>query len=202
MLHRRHFLQNSLAATLSATGLAWHGLSAQEPGKSIVGAAEHFLDTLPTKIKTKVLFAYGDEERYLWDFVPLNDTSKRIATRKGISLEDCSNEALTAAMQLLQFSVGQQGFEWSKIIMGRESILAELEPRNAWFRKPGWYFITFFGKPSSRGVWGWRLDGHHLSVNCTIQDGELISTSPSFFGVNPVTIKHGARAGTRDCITA
>jgi hypothetical protein len=194
---RRQFLQSSLAAAFAVPTLL-----AQQPANSIVDAAQQYVDTLSTSVKEKVLFDFACPERYLWDFVPLNDTNKRIATRKGISLDDSSEVSRAAALRLLHTSLGQQGFEWCRTIMEREAILAELEPRNAWFRKPGWYFVTFYGKPTATGQWGWRLDGHHLSVNCTIRDGQLISASPYFMGVNPVTIKHGAKKGTRDCITA
>jgi hypothetical protein len=85
--------------------------------------------------------------------------------------------------------------------MAREEVLAELEPQNAWFRKPGWYFVSVFGTPAAAGRWGWRLDGHHLSVNVTVADGRVVSASPLFMGVNPVTIKHGPRQGERETIT-
>ncbi len=197
MLSRRHFLLSSLAATVATPVL----FSQQPTELSIHEAGRQLVDALSSSTREKVLLPFDHAEKFNWDFVPLNDTSKRISTRKGISLDDCTREARTAVLALLRSSVSQQGYEWCKAIMEREAILAELEPRNAWFRKPGWYFVTLYGQPARTGVWAWRLDGHHLSVSCTVKDGELISASPFFMGVNPVTIMHGPKKGTRDTIT-
>ena len=39
-------------------------------------------------------------------------------------------------------------------------------------RNPDWYFVSVFGKPSKTGKWGWRIEGHHLSVNFTLDRGQ------------------------------
>jgi hypothetical protein len=44
------------------------------------------------------------------------------------------------------------------------------------------------------------LDGHHLSASFSIEDGEIVSATPFFMGLNPVTIMHGPRKGVRDTI--
>ena len=38
-------------------------------------------------------------------------------------------------------------------------------------RNPDWYFFTVFGTPSKTGKWGWRVEGHHLSLNFTMDKG-------------------------------
>jgi hypothetical protein len=59
-------------------------------------------------------------------------------------------------------------------------------------RDPGKYFVSIFGE-SEKGAWGYRFEGHHVSLNYTIVDG--IASSPSFFGSNPAQILDGrARA--------
>ena len=52
-------------------------------------------------------------------------------------------------------------------------------------RDPGRYFLTIFGKPDVQGTWGWSFEGHHLSLNFVIQDGEVISETPSFWVRQP-----------------
>jgi hypothetical protein len=57
--------------------------------------------------------------------------------------------------------------------------------------------VSIFGKPAKTGKWGWRIEGHHLSVNFTIDRGEVESPTPFLFGANPATVKAGDRAGLR-----
>ena len=64
-------------------------------------------------------------------------------------------------------------------------------------RNPDWYFVSVFGKPSKTGKWGWRIEGHHLSVSFTIDRGQVESPTPFFFGANPATVKAGPKAGLR-----
>jgi hypothetical protein len=63
-------------------------------------------------------------------------------------------------------------------------------------RDPSWYFVSVFGEPGN-GQWGWRLEGHHLSVNFTLDKGEVISASPVVFATNPAEIKAGPDKGKR-----
>src|SRR5262249_21828101 len=58
------------------------------------------------------------------------------------------------------------------------------------------YFFTLFGEPAENGVWGYRVEGHHLSQNFTVVNGK-VADSPSFFGTNPAEIRIGPRRGLR-----
>ncbi len=64
-------------------------------------------------------------------------------------------------------------------------------------RDPEAYYLTIFGEPSSSRTWGWRLEGHHVSLNATLVDGQELVTAPSFFGANPAEIRQGPRTGLR-----
>jgi hypothetical protein len=55
--------------------------------------------------------------------------------------------------------------------------------------------VSIFGSPGK--TWGWRVEGHHLSVNFTVVEGKEISAAPSFFGSNPAEVKQGPRKGLR-----
>lgn len=198
LISRREMLQAALVAALSGSTLLAQDKTAN---RSITGAAAQFLDAVPASQRSKILLQLDDKERYNWDFVPLNDTKTKQSTRRGVALDDMNAEARTAAMALLAASTSVAGYRWSQDVMAREAILAEFEPRNTWYRKPGWYFVTIYGTPAATGRWGWRLDGHHLSVNCTVNDGEIVSSTPFFMGLNPVTIMHGENKGKRETIT-
>jgi hypothetical protein len=70
-------------------------------------------------------------------------------------------------------------------------------PRQRFARDPLEYFVTIFGTPSAKGAWGWRLDGHHISLHFTIEDGEAVASSPTFFGTNPAQVMDGPKKGLR-----
>jgi hypothetical protein len=82
--------------------------------------------------------------------------------------------------------------------MSLEALLAELEgPKGANVRDPNWYFVSVFGDPTQTGPWAWRFEGHHLSVNVTLDKGRVTTASPIVFGANPAEVKAGARKGLR-----
>src|SRR5262249_35190755 len=78
-----------------------------------------------------------------------------------------------------------------------EAILNDLEMGKGPVRSPGWYFFTVFGNPSASGRWGWRVEGHHLSLNFTIEEGKVIASTPAFYRANPARVKDGERKGVR-----
>jgi hypothetical protein len=79
--------------------------------------------------------------------------------------------------------------------MSLEAILHERETDGRMVRNPEWYFFAVFGKPSKTGKWGWRVEGHHLSLNFVVDGGRLVAATPAFFGANPAIVKGGERKG-------
>jgi hypothetical protein len=59
------------------------------------------------------------------------------------------------------------------------------------------YFVSVFGMPGTQAAWGWRLEGHHLSLNFTIVPSKSIAVTPAFFGANPAEVRSGALKGLR-----
>ena len=59
-------------------------------------------------------------------------------------------------------------------------------------RDPELYYLTVFGDPSANGAWGWRLEGHHVSLRFAIDNGKLlVSSTPQFLGANPAEVPYG-----------
>ncbi len=56
-------------------------------------------------------------------------------------------------------------------------------------RDPLNYHFCIFGQPSANEPWGWRFEGHHLSLNFTSTEGLLSSATPTFFGTNPGIVR-------------
>jgi hypothetical protein len=80
--------------------------------------------------------------------------------------------------------------------MSLEDVLKILENGKGPVRDPEGYFVSVFGEPAQQGVWGYRVEGHHVSQNFTIVNGKVVG-SPSFFGSNPAEVREGPRKGLR-----
>jgi Protein of unknown function (DUF3500) len=179
--------------------LAGVGLIAQErqpAGSRMASTAQAFLALLNPEQRAAATFPFDDPERVNWDFVPLQDEQKN-SKRKGLRLEKMTPEQRNAALGVLRSALSPGGFESASTIMSFENLLAELEAGGAMVRNPGWYFVTVFGEPSQTAKWGFRFEGHHLTVNITLDGGNIISTTPTVFGSNPAVVLDGPRKGAK-----
>ncbi len=112
------------------------------------------------------------------------------------------------AHDLLKAGLSQRGYMTATQIMELENVLAALEASqraaatqqpagNAFVRDPERYFFSIFGTPSTRNTWGWRVEGHHISLHFTVANGTLVVAAPSFFGSNPAEVREGPKKGLR-----
>jgi hypothetical protein len=177
-------------------GVAYFAQEQAPLGARMADAAQGLLASLSDEQRAKINFDFDDKERFNYAFVPLQDKEKK-PTRKGLRLEEMTDGQKKAVLELLKSGTSDKGFEQAVTIMSLETILHDLEKNGAMVRNPGWYFVTIFGKPARTGKWGWRIEGHHLSLNFTVVDGQVLSSTPAFFGANPAEIKFGERKGTR-----
>lgn len=160
-------------------------LSAQD----ISSKANTFIDLLDAPLKAKTVYPMKDEERFNWHFVPRQ--------RNGPTLHDFSPAQREAALDLLHASMSEQGFQRATNVFKLEKILQGVEGKaeNDAYRDPLNYHFTIFGKPSPDKPWGWRLEGHHISLNFSSAKGEIVSATPSFFGSNPAVVPSGKDKG-------
>jgi hypothetical protein len=188
----------ALIALMTVAGIAYVAQQADTSGPTIVSAAQTFVGTLSADQKKQAIFDYDSAERFNWHFIPLQDKQTRKYTRKGLPLEEMSADQKKAALALLKAGTSESGNVAVTTIMSLEAILLEQEgPKSAMVRNPGWYFFTVFGTPSKTGKWGWRVEGHHLSMNFTMEGTQVVSSTPCFFGANPAQVKTGAKKGDR-----
>ncbi|MCS7167991.1 MAG: DUF3500 domain-containing protein [Gemmatales bacterium] len=180
---------------LMLAGLAYFGHEAEPSGLKMIQAAQSFLDTLSPELRQKAMFPLNHEERYNWHFIPLEQNRK--PTRKGVGLFEMNEAQKQAALHLLRSALSPEGYQTALTIMSLEAILHELEQGKGPTRDPQWYFFTIFGQPSRDTEWGWRVEGHHLSLNFTIARGEVISSTPAFWGANPAVVPSGPKKGQR-----
>nr|WP_245970259.1 DUF3500 domain-containing protein [Pseudochryseolinea flava] len=83
--------------------------------------------------------------------------------------------------------------------MALENVLRQVENRgpNDTYRDPENYHFTIFGAPDQTEPWGWRFEGHHISLNFAFSNGQMQSSTPSFFGCNPAIVKEGPKRGVQ-----
>ena len=177
-------------AALGVIGLAvWAGTNSEQSGAEMTKAAERLMNTLNDGQKSKACFGYDDPERINWHFIPRE--------RKGLTIKDMEPAQRALAFGLLRTGVGADGFLKATTIMSLEQILRDMEQGRGPLRDPERYFLSLFGTPSNSGRWGWRIEGHHLSLNFTIDGGKIVSATPAFFGSNPGEVRQGPRKGLR-----
>lgn len=152
----------------------------------MAAAANQFLQTLSGSQKAKAQFKFEDEERYDWHYVPKN--------RNGIPLRELNNDQHNAAMELLRTALSDPGFKKTTSIIKLEAVLREVENASPDYRDPGKYYFSIFGDPKD-SIWGWRLEGHHISFNFSSQNNELVSATPGFLGANPAVVLSGPEKG-------
>jgi hypothetical protein len=102
------------------------------------------------------------------------------------------------AHAMMSAVLGYRGMIKATTIMSLEPILAELEgPDRQFPRDPELYYFSIFGSPSTSGRWGWRLEGHHVAINATMDGGRFVSATPAMLGSNPAEVRQGPRRGLR-----
>jgi Protein of unknown function (DUF3500) len=167
---------------------------------NMADAATKFLATLSAEQKTLATFPFENTtEREHFGFVP-----SEMFPRNGLTIGAMSEPQRKAAHDLLRSGLSQKGYMTATAIMELESILNEIEnppgaapPQRPLERNPVKYYVSVFGTPSTKGNWGWRVEGHHVSLNFTIVHGQMVSTAPHFFGSNPAEVKTGPKTGLR-----
>src|ERR1041385_3994787 len=178
----------SLAASiLLAAQFASSPSFASAPGREMADAANNFLASLTPEQKTKATYEFKDEERYDWHFIP--------KPRKGLPFKEMTSPQRLLAHALLNSGLSQRGYAKAASIMSLEQILYEVENKSP-SRDADLYFVTIFGTPGSSS-WGWRVEGHHVSLNFSLKSEEVLAVTPSFFGANPAQIQSGPRKGLR-----
>lgn len=162
-------------------------LNAAAPEKEMSTAAQRFHDALTPEQRGKAIYEWNDDERFDWHFIP--------KPRKGLPFKEMTDEQKPLAHALVKTALSKPGYLKVTNIMSLENILFEMENKSP-MRDIGLYYITIFGSPQ-KSDWGWRLEGHHLSLNFFIFGGKLASVTPSFLGTNPAEIPGGPRKGLR-----
>jgi hypothetical protein len=184
-----------VVAAASVAAAALWGKDAEPAAARMFAAADSLVGSLDAQQKAQAVFGFDDAERSNWHFVPHQKQKKPL--RKGLPLEQMTAEQKALALRLVEAGTSPSGFSKATTIMSLENLLKDLEKNGVNVRNPDWYFLSVFGTPSKSGRWGWRVEGHHLSLNFTLDKGQVVGATPFFFGANPAEVKAGTRKGLR-----
>lgn len=176
----------------ASVALTMAPLGAHESAVEMADAAKAWLQSLTKEQKGQATFKLTDKERENWHFIPKPFEGKGM--RGGLVLKDMEPQQRHLAYALLSSGMSHRGFLTATQIMSLEHVLWEMEQDAK--RDTMMYYVSIFGEPGS-DAWGWRFEGHHLSINFTIADGKVTSATPNFFASNPGEILQGPRKGLR-----
>ncbi len=155
------------------------GAAAREVVQRMGEAANNFLAALSTDQRAKAQLDFADEsERTTWHYTP--------TPRRGLPLGEMDRKQHRLAQRLIMTGLSRPGWVTASTIMGLETTLDGLEgwTTAGWWRDVNLYFVTIFGQPHESQPWGWRFEGHHISLNYTIVGGQIVAPTPTFFGAN------------------
>jgi hypothetical protein len=189
----------AVALALLVSGVMGSTIASQRTGATMAKSATAFLDSLTTEQREKAADPLNSPDRTHWNFIPTN-----MFPRQGLPIKEMTEPQRKLAHELLKSGLSQRGYTTTTAIMDQlEAILRDTEAAarggkpGGNIRDPELYFFTVFGTPAAKGTWGWRVEGHHVSLHFTIADGAAVVGAPSFWGTNPAEVREGPKKGFR-----
>ncbi len=162
--------------------------SQDPPGARMRAAAEAVVASVEPGKRARLVLPLADPQRTEWHYTP--------RSRPGLAFGELDAAQRDAVHRLLRTALSSVGHRKVLNIIELELVLREIETFGL-LRDPGKYSVVFFGAPGASQPWGWRFEGHHLSLNFTLRGDAAVATTPSFFGANPAEVRKGPRQGLR-----
>ena len=154
----------------------------QQIAQSMAEIAQELISSLDPKKTAELVYEFENSSREHWHFFP------NWSGRKGIPLSQFSKKQNGYIKELLLLLLTSEAFQEQENIRLIHGLRKDLsDPSNPMNH----YYLSIFGSPSTSTTWGWRFEGHHLSLNCTLVDGKLFSVTPSFWGSSPIRANDG-----------
>ena len=182
----------AISVLLMSLAVAAAAQDKEHPSASVAArmrdSVERFVAALPEKSRAQAMRPFEDRDRLDWHYVP--------RSRNGIALKELDPAGREAVHGLLRSALSASGYRKAVNIIELELVLREIETFG-WMRDPERYHLTVYGTPDRARRWGWRFEGHHLSLNFTLAGDKMAVDTPSFFGANPATVAGGPKKGLR-----
>ena len=150
--------------------------------------ATDLLNSLSDSQKKVVSFTFDDPAKTRWHFLPHSSFK-----REGLPLSDMTPRQIKKTYALLEAYLSVNGYEQMEQIINLENYLALVE-NSPFVRDPTKYYMAVYGKPEKDSIWAWSFEGHHVSLNFTINSND-VSFAPSFWGSNPGIVPDGPEKG-------
>ena len=181
-----------IAAALVLVSVTASTVASQRSATAMSSAASKWLASLSPEQRDRAVFPFDSEERMRWHYVP-NETFPR----KGLTIKDMTESQRALAHELLKTGLSARGYLTATSIMELEKVLRAIEGGVRMARDHEAYLFSVFGTPGDKQAWGWRFEGHHLSVRFDVVGAKMTASSPAFFGANPAEVRDGPQKGTR-----
>lgn len=194
-MNRLTALRLTVVTALVAVSGAGILIASQKSAATMAKSATAFLDSLSAEQKARAVFPFNSEDRLRWHFIP-----NEMFPRKGLMLKDMNETQRRLAHDLLRSGLSARGYTKVTSIIELEDILKVVEAGGRFARNKEEYLFSVFGTPGAKGSWGWRVEGHHISLRFAVVDGAVsgdVSSSPMFLGTNPAEVQDGAKKGLR-----
>jgi len=188
----RRMKRLAIAAALVLVSVTASTVASQRSATAMSSAASKWLASLSPEQRDRAVFPFDSEERMRWHYVP-NETFPR----KGLTIKDMTEAQRVLAHELLKTGLSARGYLTATSIMELEKVLRAIEGGVRMARDHEAYLFSVFGTPGDKQAWGWRFEGHHLSVRFDVVGAKMTASSPAFFGANPAEVRDGPQKGTR-----
>ena len=178
----------------------------QDNTASIKKSVTTFIDSLTILQKKRALVDFGDTMRTEWNNLPIG-----LRPRIGINIGSLTDTQRKLLHRILSASLSSQGYLKATGIMHMDNLLnmyydtllsrKEIkEDAYNRLRALKWshqnFYIAFFSNPATDSVWGFKLEGHHLSLNFTFHNRQ-VAVTPMFVGSDPAEYGITEYAGWR-----
>jgi hypothetical protein len=199
MTNRIYFLLCSISfllVTFSANSQASYNNEIKQVAVSLYNSFDNLQ-------KRSAELNFNDTARIKWNNLPVG-----LRARAGISIGNMTDDQRKLVHRILSASLSSQGYLKATSIMHLDDLLNRYydslyfkkvinDTTYTFVRSLLWshknYFFAFFGNPTD-SIWGYKLEGHHLSVNFTFSNDHL-SVTPFFIGTDPAEYDNSEYAG-------
>jgi hypothetical protein len=178
----------------------------QSYAKELQLVATDILDSMTDLQKKRVLFDMKDSARVQWNNLPIG-----LRARVGVNIGSMTEGQRIQLHRLISVSLSSQGYLKSTAVFHMDNLLnlmydtlkarGKVDERTykflmdlKWTHKN--FYLAFFGDPRSGNNWGYKIEGHHLSLNFTVLNGK-VSVTPFFIGSDPAEYRILEYAGWR-----
>ena len=157
------------------------------PAAPTLSRARYFLSALDENQRKAARFPWGGKQWRDWNYFGFPTVIK-----PGLRLEQMSDVQKAAAWDLAATILSPAGLTKARNVMTLQDVLAE---RGDGQRSSAKFSFAIFGDPAETGQWGFRLEGHHLTLSVAVSDNQIVSVTPSSFSANPNRVTTGRHAG-------